>query len=256
MKNIHVIPTDKPSRLVIDTIENKLYLQPILHEKTINVLTQNIYITSDEEAEEGDWVIYRNSVFKIERGDDVLFDLINVDFRKVILTTDQDLIKEGVQAIDDEFLEWFVKNPSCEYIQTTELSLFNGDTGESGHYKYEIIIPQEEPKFISGQPFLEKADEVIVIHRPKQETVEEVRKVKRTELFKSILSIVKQIPRKDVEGDAMDAPSCAYEIEQLFYKLQSERLFTDDEMNLAYILGGKGDIVRLGKILDSKQQEK
>jgi hypothetical protein len=88
-----------------------------------------------------------------------------------------------------------------------------------------------------------------------QETVEEVRKVKRTELFKSILSIVKQIPRKDVEGDAMDAPSCAYEIEQLFYKLQSERLFTDDEMNLAYILGGKGDIVRLGKILDSKQQE-
>jgi hypothetical protein len=252
MKNIHVIPTDKPSRLVIDTIENKLYLQPILHEKTINVLTQNIYITSDEQLKFNDYYtidgkeIYYCNTLNPKR---------NNHYKKIILTTDQDLIKESVQAIDDEFLEWFVKNPSCEYIQTTELSLFNGDTGESGHYKYEIIIPQEEPKFISGQPFLEKADEVIVIHRPKQETVEEVRKVKRTELFKSILSIVKQIPRKDVEGDAMDAPSCAYEIEQLFYKLQSERLFTDDEMNLAYILGGKGDIVRLGKILDSKQQE-
>ena len=89
----------------------------------------------------------------------------------------------------------------------------------------------------------------------KQETLEEVRKVERTELFDSIHSVVKQIPRKDVDGDAMDAPSCAYEIEQLFYKLQSERLFTDDEMNLAYILGEKGDIVRLGKILDSKQPE-
>jgi hypothetical protein len=65
--------------------------------------------------------------------------------KKIILTTDQELIKDGVQSIDDEFLEWFVKNPSCEYIQTTELSLFNGDTGQSGHYKYEIIIPQEEP---------------------------------------------------------------------------------------------------------------
>jgi len=53
--------------------------------------------------------------------------------------------------------------------------------------------------------------------------VEEVRKVTRTELFKSILSIVKQIPRKDVEGDAMDAPSCAYEIEQLFLKWQQEQ---------------------------------
>jgi hypothetical protein len=58
---------------------------------------------------------------------------------------------------------------------------------------------------------------------PKQETLEEVRKVERTELFNSILSITKQIPRKDVDGDAMDAPSCAYEIEQLFYKWQQEQ---------------------------------
>ena len=63
-----------------------------------------------------------------------------------------------------------------------------------------------------------------------QATLEEVRKVKRTELFKYILSIVKQIPRKDVEGDAMDAPSCAYEIEQIFYKWQQERMYSEEEM--------------------------
>jgi uncharacterized protein with von Willebrand factor type A (vWA) domain len=57
----------------------------------------------------------------------------------------------------------------------------------------------------------------------KQETLEEVRKVERTELFNSIFSVVKQIPRKDVDGDAMDAPSCASEIEQLFYKWQQEQ---------------------------------
>jgi len=56
-----------------------------------------------------------------------------------------------------------------------------------------------------------------------QETLEEVRNVERTELFNSIFSVVKKIPRKDVDGDAMDAPSCAYEIEQLFYNWQQEQ---------------------------------
>ncbi len=56
-----------------------------------------------------------------------------------------------------------------------------------------------------------------------KETLEEVIKVERTELFNSIFSVVKQIPRKDVECDAMDASSCSYEIEQLFYKWQQEQ---------------------------------
>ncbi len=80
----------------------------------------------------------------------------------------------------------------------------------------------------------------------KQTTVEEVRKVTRTELFKSILSIVKQIPRKDVEGDAMDAPSCAYEIEQLFLKWQQEqdkKMYSEEEVEkmvrAAYTFGEK-----------------
>ena len=65
-----------------------------------------------------------------------------------------------------------------------------------------------------------------------KETLEEVRKVERTELFNSIFSVVKQIPRKDVECDAMDASSCSYEIEQLFYKWQQEqnkKLYSEEE---------------------------
>jgi hypothetical protein len=65
----------------------------------------------------------------------------------------------------------------------------------------------------------------------KQETLEEVRKLERTELFNSIFSVVKQIPRRDVDGDAMDAPSCAYEIEQLFYKWQQDNnKFSEEEV--------------------------
>jgi hypothetical protein len=59
---------------------------------------------------------------------------------------------------------------------------------------------------------------------PKEETnFDEVISVKRTDLYNSIFSIVKQIPRENVESDAMDAISCAYEIEQLFYKCQESK---------------------------------
>jgi len=137
MKNIHLLPTDKPSRLVIDTIENKLYFQPILHKKTINVLPQHIHITSDEKPEDENWLLiiddFETYVHK-HKGD----NLPTTYWKKIILTTDQDLIKDGVQAIDDTFLKWFVKNPSCERVEVQKFTGFAED--------YLIIIPQEEPK--------------------------------------------------------------------------------------------------------------
>jgi hypothetical protein len=154
MKNIHLLPTDKPSRLMIDTIENKLYLQPILHEKTINVLPQHIHITSDEEIKEGDWclcseelvhkVVEIKSNIGIIRFQDGVTEVLNA-CEKIILTTDPDLIADGVQAIDDEFLEWFVKNPSCEVVEVKK-GFADGSTYGYDFLSYKIIIPQEEPK--------------------------------------------------------------------------------------------------------------
>lgn len=59
---------------------------------------------------------------------------------KIIMTKDQDLIKDGVQPIDDEFLQWFVQNP-CEKVEVQKWS----SLAECG-YSYHIIIPKEEPK--------------------------------------------------------------------------------------------------------------
>ena len=163
MKNIHVLPTDKPSRLFIDTIENKLYYQSILHNKTVNVLTQHIYITSDKEIKEGDWCldIKRNIIFQSKRNEIGTSKKIPIiictyegcyiqkDCKKIILTTDQVLIKDGVQAIDDEFLEWFVKNPSCEEVKVeTYFKKIGVETDANGYREmnvlgkdYKIIIP-------------------------------------------------------------------------------------------------------------------
>jgi hypothetical protein len=105
---------------------------------------RNIYITSDEEIsglENNIWVYNNGRVWLWEN---TMALRSNNKPKKIILTTDQDLFKDGVQDIDDEFLEWFVKNPSCESVETYSLGIENSDTGESGHYKYEIIIQQEE----------------------------------------------------------------------------------------------------------------
>ena len=115
MKNIHILPTDKPSRLHLWTDEKgtRLELCELVYSHTRN--TQHLYITSDEEIKEGDYVSYptlKNWVPVKYLGGD-----LTGGEKKIILTTDGDLIKDGVQKIDDEFIEWFVKNPRCEWVE-------------------------------------------------------------------------------------------------------------------------------------------
>jgi hypothetical protein len=142
MKNIHLIATDKPTGIFQSnsglqfSIRDKVRVEPLKG--------FHIYITSDEEINEGDFYLYCNQVTLKRFRKNPRAEYPYPNYQKIILTTDQDLIKDGVQAIDDEFLEWFVKNPSCESVETYSLGIENSDTGESGHYKYEIIIQQEE----------------------------------------------------------------------------------------------------------------
>jgi hypothetical protein len=107
---------------------------------------QHIYITSDEEIKEDDWGLSKlNEVILFGRSYNEKF------YKKIILTTDQDLIEDGVQSIDDEFLEWFVKNPSCEYVEVNDSKvvkehIFDGSNDGEIVWEKKIIIPQEEPK--------------------------------------------------------------------------------------------------------------
>jgi hypothetical protein len=123
MKNIHVLPTDKPSRLSILNSGKLNFGAEIM--SSSNSRPQHIYITSDEEIKEGDWFMSDFNSFPIhnikelsEREGTLGWEQKDLKNNlKIILTTDQDLIKDGVQAIDDDFLEWFVKNPSCKWVE-------------------------------------------------------------------------------------------------------------------------------------------
>jgi hypothetical protein len=144
MKNLHVISTDKPSRLHFD---GELFLSPnyqVRKRIDYNVKGRNIYITSNEEIKEGvdQWYLDKFLNKPMNSGSAQYGEKQNI----IILSTDQDLIKEGVQAIDDEFLEWFVKNPSCEFIEVIELKYKSVKTNYTHFLRWGIIIPQEEPK--------------------------------------------------------------------------------------------------------------
>ena len=149
MKNIHLIATNKPSRLRYN-LSKVLSLTKEFYRDYGKQVNRNIYITNDEE---GDWFIYKNEIIHRDKGDvdSIWIDAIK-NGKKIILTTDQDLIKDGVQAIDDEFLEWFVKNPICEVvkIETFEVEDYIGFAGHTSYptfyNEYKIIIPKEEPK--------------------------------------------------------------------------------------------------------------
>ncbi len=58
MKNIYLLPTDQPSRLVLRLAESKLVLHtPITQWNSWHGESQHIYITSDEEIKADDWCI-------------------------------------------------------------------------------------------------------------------------------------------------------------------------------------------------------
>jgi len=165
MKNIHIIPTDKPSRLYSIDGKHKLANSTMAMDwyiSSVGYKPHNIYITSDEEINEGDWFYDLDTKYvKIKQSWENSH--LNFNGKKIILTTDQGLINEGVQAIDDEFLEWFVKNPSCEEVEIELFPKFSNNL-------YGIIIPKEEPKILTVEAF-NKAK--ISYKEPKQETLED-----------------------------------------------------------------------------------
>jgi hypothetical protein len=126
--------------------------------------------------------------------------------KKIIITDNKDLIAQGVQAIDNEFLEWFVKNPSCERVE------YVGDD-----CYYEIIIPQEEHKQEShickycDAETTQPDDECYA--KPKQETLED-------------------FIEEELEGyDEIDFSTYERFI-KLGAKWQAERMYSEEDLKL------------------------
>ena len=265
MKNIYVIPTDVPSRLISSGKEFNL-----LQKSTIDKRCKNIYITSDEEIKEKlllnktDYYYVKNhyNEWYVGKFNGNSFDFTNDNgnfnsnlfvCKKIILTTDQDLIADGVQAIDDDFLEWFVTNPSCEEVKVRKNPkvsfIVKGKGIQNFNNGYKIIIPQEkqikcycghttycdcspldEAPNMDKQVLVKMWESAMPKLEPKQETtIEEAAEIFVNNRF------AKQISGDKTYPDIYASKEAIIESHILFAKWQAERMYSEEDLREAYL---------------------
>jgi hypothetical protein len=212
MKNVHLLPTIQPSRLIFNSLHKSFSIQKEIDGMYINdgkvngadfwslekasnngFIPHYIYITSSERIKASDWFIFKDyntylfqsigdtddTHIKVASDNEYGYGDWNKEYcRKIILTTDPRLIADGVQSIadglqstTDDYLEWFVKNPNCEFVNVTKEDNF-----------YHISLYQNKPKQDSNKthhldelPNIDK-DAALKMHNdsiPKLETLEE-----------------------------------------------------------------------------------
>jgi hypothetical protein len=116
-----------------------------------------VYITSDSKFVRDEYITDGIEVIKATSK---LVDAQGLvgrrDWNKIIITTDPELIKDGVHPIGEDFLKWFVENPTCIKVEVV-YGLFNpmgrqvdpNDLGQNHSkcvWKYKIITTKEEQK--------------------------------------------------------------------------------------------------------------
>ena len=148
MKNVHVLSPDIPSKLLKNIFLGLAMIKDFTLDLFQSTKFVNVHITNSAEIEDQEVHLCTkyNQLHSHKHRN-------NTDTcKKIILTTDQDLINDGVQAIDDEFLDWFVKNSSCEVVKIDSIPVneFGSEIIVTGYgfdkFIYKIIIPKEEPK--------------------------------------------------------------------------------------------------------------
>ena len=155
MKNLHLLPTDKPSSLIIYNSKLKLVNYPVI---TPSGNQKHVYITSDEEIKEGDWVVFNElEIVKCtysKNGEFLFSEPLTSSsnhhfsyFKKIILTTDQDLIADGIEQISEDTLLKIVEHINSGKNEDFELLSI-------GEKTIKLAIPMMQDKEESKQETL------------------------------------------------------------------------------------------------------
>jgi hypothetical protein len=133
MKNIFLLRTDKPSRLIKNNHSQLLLtIQTLPLDRELGCFPQHIYITDNEKIKldfKG-WFIGQGGFHKkCVNAEIINNELYLVDYlgntdraiwcRKIIIASDTDLIADGIQEISEDFLQWFVQNSDCESVEVS-----------------------------------------------------------------------------------------------------------------------------------------
>lgn len=200
--NIFLYPTNEPSQLyrIIGSNDlGKTTNDPFFTEN-MGGGTQNQYVVviSNDPIKVGDWTLMFDSVGNLFLGHEPQQYLgikhghhLNDGLRKIIFSNDPKLTSTGVHPINEEFLEWLVNNPTCKFIETD--SNFNRGNGKTYH---KIILPKEE----LIPPTKTTEDIKLIVEGAKQETLEEIAKIRQRELATAEIGIIPNFVDGFIEG--------------------------------------------------------
>jgi len=143
MKNIHLLPTDKPSRLHYRLFSTLCLSKEALKWKK----SLNIYITSDEKFIRDEYVTDGIEVIK---STPKLVDAQGLvdrrDWKKIVMTNDLELIEDGIQEIGEKFFEWLVLNPYCKEVEIGKtnklIDNYADEEKDKWEVRYHIYIPE------------------------------------------------------------------------------------------------------------------
>jgi hypothetical protein len=175
--------------------------------RNVHLITKHIYITSDKEIKMDDWYLDDTNSVRQAITECESYWTHRKKYQKIILTTDPDLIAEGVQAIDDDFLEWFVKNPSCESVEVGYGWIRLTETGNEGYW---VSIPDKQFEMQQEEP--------------KQETLKEAAEIFVNNRF------AKQISGDKTYPDIYASKEAIIESHILFAKWQQDRMYSEENV--------------------------
>lgn len=217
-------------------------------ERNIFKIGKELFITSKEEIKEADWAMFENeNIVKADKN-----FIFNCDhefdkfWRKVILTTDPQLIADGVQPIDDTFLEWFVKNPSCERVEVGYGVIRLTETDNKGYWistpDTEFNMQIEEPNYNMKQEILSEMER-LENKESKQETLEEAAESLYPFAFGGIGNAENDKKNHFIKGAKWHAERIENESELLINELES--LVKDNSLGESYRAGITASIWRM-----------
>jgi hypothetical protein len=187
-----------------------------------------IYITNNDHIGESDWFIRGNEIhkcFRVHKTDIEFLTPIDSVYcgsntfwnkeycKKIILTTDQDLIKDGVQTIDNEFLEYIKQNKNCENVKVDLVAVneFGSEITVGGYgfdkFVYKVIISKVP---LNSNNVFEEADFTTL----ENDLIEEAKKVWQ------------ESHPNPIEMAIFGA------------KYVQERLYSEEDLRVAFIAGG------------------
>lgn len=137
MKNLHLLESKQPCRLHYYSHMHDLGLskEPLQWKQG-----RNIYITINQEIQEGVDQWYLDKVLNEPYNSGGAQYASKQDI--IVLTTDIDLIKDGVGEISNKFLNWFIKHPTCELVGVMSYAV-NCSCANQSEYKEKPNIIKE-----------------------------------------------------------------------------------------------------------------